>query len=542
MIGNLTLLKVPNRIFTLNQVVMNININNNKVVEIPNVKYGRNFNTSVIIPWNYVDYIYQSNMAYIDGMFYDIINFDYTTYNQKSVLLQLQLEPITTYLNSNTTLTGWFTKSNVLTNTKVKIAPQEDTNFVSRNIKFPILPYSDFSSNIMPLYFQMTIKTTDLGFTLYSGFFLYNLYGLPIDETETRIINRSGNYPNLSTIVDNLKYAVGITADQLADFSIAPFSPYKINITTSGKNKIIDFIDQNLENISLIPVGNEGAHNYVATPLVRSAPNLNPYPLTISLTQSEMLCGSVIIKNTVGEKIYELPTDWFKYNASTNTYDLSILLDYYSDITGIYTIIRVNDQFIISSEGKLPWAGNAFQEYLNRSAEYDREALAINIENVNEQATMGAINSVSNALLTGAISGGAGVAQTAMGFITNEMDRRMQIEDLNKNFRNNENRIKSAISQNYQTAYGFDYAYKSLITKGGEVSIEMPRGFTEELLDNFVKYNGYPCNLYTSLNLSNSGYIEGDVYNITNAKNNNIPNSVIGNLIRNLFKSGVRIA
>lgn len=542
-IGNLTLLRVGNRVMSVNQVVMNINVATNKVADVPAVKFVPNFNTSVTLPWDYFEVSKMANMVYIDNKFYDIINFDYETMNQKSFRLDLQLEPITTYLNNNTTLNGWFVKSNRLTNTKVKIAPQEDTTYWKRDISFPIITSDPIGGYRKIFYYQITVKTPNAGFKIYAGFFIYSNYGLTQGIEGIFLGNNFGTYPFLQGILQDLSTYLGITADQIADFSISCFCPYRYQYTKQSNTSIkIDLIDLNLNYLEQTQVGNESLGYHVYLPLNRSAPSQDATNIQLSLSRNELLCGKVFIKNSTGEKIYEIPTDWFEYNSTLNAYTLNIYNYYYSDLTGIYLITQVNNQLIISPQGKLPWMGNAFQEYLARSAEYDREALSISIDNVNEQAVMGVIESASNALLTGAISGPAGVAQTGMGFITNEMNRRMEIEDLNRSFKNNENRLRSAISQNYQTTYGFDYMYKSMNAGGPRVSIEMPRGFTDELFENFVRYNGYPCNMYVPLTLNTPGYIQGDVYSIVNAKDNNAVSGVIGNIIRNIFKSGVRIA
>lgn len=532
MIGDIKLIKEPDRQRTNSQYKLEIDVKNNTLVTIPKAKFIPDYSFNINLPWDYAPYAQKANMVFCNSSFYDIVNFDYRTNNEKSFTLSLELEPISTFLKYDTLLNGWFTRSNVLTNYKEQISYQNDTQILERVELFPQLSNQGLVADQNSFFYQISYKTTSGKIDMNGGFFAYQPNKLIPSEVTPEIEGITGKYLRLDQILESLDN-INISPDQMIDFSVSRICPYSVTESISGNNpkKVINGGGEANSKIA----GYIYHNNFYNT-----VPNdFNSDLHRLLINKNEFLCGKVSIIDQLGNPIFNIPMDYF-YPAGNQFY-LDYRCYYYSDFTGIYTIVNLNNQSIIFSHGKLPWMGNAWQEYLTRSAEYDREALSINIAGMNQQRNIDIINSVGNGILTGAFTQAGGVAQAGLGFITAEMSRNLQVKQLQREDENKDNRIKNSISQNYQTNYGLDWLYKAIKFKGGGFQIEMPRSFNESLLNNYLEYNGYPCNLYTTCSLSNKGYLQGDIYQFQNINFPDYIDGVIGNIIKTIFKQGVKI-
>jgi hypothetical protein len=174
-------------------------------------------------------------------------------------------------------------------------------------------------------------------------------------------------------------------------------------------------------------------------------------------------------------------------------------------------------------EGRLPWVGDAWRDYQNQVMNFDRNELSRVLSAIDEQKKIDLFTGASDAMLTGAIAAssgnpigmatGAGIAAAQFGVntIAGEMTADLARNQAKAKQRNKEGLMKNQPSLNYQVGYGLDYFTKSSITGGAKIRIETPTAFTSTDFTNYLKFNGWPCDMYATIPLS-SGYIEGTLY------------------------------
>lgn len=507
-----------------------------------NIKVTDNIAQSIQLPWN--DDFKYCNLVEIEGKFYDVIGIDNITFKDKSVILNLILNPVVSYLSPNMSVSGYWTRTPSMQMPGVKVSIGNDILKQSRTIALPCLK----SSTPRAFYYQITSKydvdtSSVTGINLYGGLVPWMSSYLPTATLNNYKVSPSASryFAPLNYMLSDIAKYTGLPTDSIIDVSISTRCPWKTTYSSANNSFGIQKLDGTYITGYQIPstliniVKLIGSDAYISSDVNNA--------LTLTLSDYERYCGRVYIVDEMGNEIAEIPTEIFNSSNSLTYYCYAS-----SDFTGIYTHFKYNDKIIVWPEGHLPWVGNSWSEYQVSALAYDRAELARSIEAVRKQQEIDTVAALSNAMLTSAVgvsmgnTAGAmlGAAQMGLGVITSEMMAKLSESQLYAKQRNKENYIKTQPSANYQVGYGLDYCNRSEIRGGAVIRIDTPANMTSTDFNNYIAYNGYPCNKYATFNLT-SGYIEGILYTVPKSGANPLGNGPQLDALRKEIAAGCRI-
>ena len=138
-----------------------------------------------------------------------------------------------------------------------------------------------------------------------------------------------------------------------------------------------------------------------------------------------------------------------------------------------------------------------------RNYQYDREMLANNVRNIENQrnidiataAANGAVNTVyttgmgamSGNLVAAGAGAATGIAATGINMAATYAKSRADIGYIRETQRINQRNAKRQISNNYQLSEGVNYLLTSIKLGGGKIRIDTPANMTTADFNNFVR-------------------------------------------------------
>lgn len=513
---------------------------------ITNIKVTENMVQSIQIPWD--DNFNYVNLIGIGTKFYDVLGIDKQTFKERSIILNILLNPVVSFLSSGLSVSGYWERTPSKQHNGMTVNIGNDVLKTTRTVALPRL----VSDGTTPsFYYQITAKydivNSDASqICSYCGIAPWSVFMIG-SQTVNAYKNNSaltGEYwVPIKYIINDIDTNIGLPSNSIVDVSISARCPWR-TATNIGANRtyytMLDVADAEIPGIDL--AGNtlrvikiEGSGLYFDWDRYVSK--------TLTLTDYERFAGKVFVCDEMDNIVTEIPTELF--NSSNQ-------LEYYcygdSDYGALNTHFKFGDRVIVWPEGHLPWVGDNWADYINGALTYDRAEMGRNVESVTRQQEIDTVAAMSNAMLTGAIGAASGnpagavlgSAQMGLGLITAEMTARLSREQLYAKQRNKENYIKTQPSSNYQVAYGLDYCNRSALTGGAKIKIQTPSNMTSTDFANYISYNGYPCGKYATFNLS-SGYIEGTLYSVPVDGANPKGNGAEMDALRKEISNGVRI-
>ena len=543
MIADIQLFNVPNHQLANRQFVVG-NLGT-PIKTVTDVKVGNGPVLDIALPWD--DAFTNANIVKIGDRCYDIVGIDDVTYSEKTIRMRLMYNAVTSLLrkdkNGKIIIDGWWERAPIPSPTGGQIAITNDTFKPKRTEFFYV--NEDTGNGFKKYYYQVvtnrSIETGEEGkLSIYIGFIPYRpdvLYTL----SGAYLIGQSGgtwfSHIDIVGMISALPTILGVPADAIMDLSITPRSPFEYT-DTEGLN----FIKYNGEISDFIKLRESGQEYYGSATVKLIGNRLaehEPYVATMTgITEFEKYCGSFYLVDERGNEIMKIPNEYIVNDS------LTIPAHTICDITGIYTIYEICGKQYMVPEGKLPFIGSAWNDYNIRSREYDREALTRAVENARAQRDIDMINSIGNSMLTLGLAGAtnptgavAGIAQMGMGIATSELSLRLNERNLYAEQNAKEGLIKNSPSQNYQSGNGLDYLFKSYKYGGTHIRLDMPANTDENAFYDYIKYRGYPCGMYRSVELPSDGYIKGNIYNDFSA----IGNAVETDMLRREIANGCRI-
>ena len=527
---------------------------------IPNVKVGNGPILDIGLPWD--DKIGNANIVKIGDRCYDIVGIDDSTHTERSIQLRLMYNAVTSLLrkdiNGKIILEGWWDRCPVITaNNPIQIGNDVAKPFARYNLPrlangpngHPVVYYQVTASQSVPAKLGKEADPTvflDNGITdqitIYGGFAEVRPDTLLGGATRIKVFSpkfygdeaSTGYYFTIPELISIMSSWFGLDSEAILDVSVSFRSPF-VEVVSSKEYNFMKTNDQT-HNIfitlipSNIPVG--------MSMISRSGIATVSDTLTISgISEFQKLVGRWYIVDSLGNEIAQIPNELI--TGSTLEMDVATI----SDVTGITTQVEIGGKIYTFPEGKLPWLGSAWSDYMIRNMEYDREALARAVETSREQRNIDSINALGNSMLTLGLAGAtnpmgavAGVAQMGLGLATSEMQRQLGVKNLYAEQYAKEGQIRNMPPSAYQSGYGVDYLMRGYY-QPAHIRLDMPINISETDYMNYIKHRGYPCGVYRSVELPNDGYVKGNIYNDFSS----IGNAVETDMLRKEIASGCRI-
>lgn len=551
MITNLSLLHVPERQLANRQVRLAIS-GSSIVKTFENVKLNGNLEQTVPLPWE--SGLEHCNMVLADGRYYDILTWDNTTYEGRQMLLTIKLEPFATYIQPESNVFGFLERTPTLVHMGAKIAVSKDVLRPSHSVTLPSLPaFGTGRINWVEVVSTADIEPDPIDNSRFT------IYGFPIiyRPEEMTLSNESWldaapdfpttgakRWPSLLNAMTDIDQIIGIPASSIQTVSVSGRSPWGSFINgTSGSMMMRNLNDTGSEQIK----AGTSIDNLVVSKI--TGKNIEPVQTTspgaIDLTDFERLCGTVTLVDQMGNTVSEVPTEVFD---SSNR--LIIRSKTVSDITGIYTVLWFDglDANYTLVEGKLPWAGSAWDEYVRQNLTYDREMLAIQNQTAGEQFGIDVLESTADAALTAAVgssmlvgtavSGALAGGQLVAGTLAAGARMASNIKASESSQLAREGQAKVMPSSTYQAGYGLEYLRRGLnADTRPRFLVQTPGNITEADFNNFVSYYGYPCDKVSTCPLE-TGFLKGNIYDFGTYQDA-IPSTALS-LIRNEIAKGLR--
>lgn len=337
-------------------------------------------------------------------------------------------------------------------------------------------------------------------------------------------------FPELLDFITNPE-RFGIPADSIQNISVSPICPFQWSVSQgeSGTPAItITAKDQN-GNLRSPIVVNEPVPDYPdaststyyglvmldAHDVVESGTEYRTYPVSadwvgesLGFSDMQRMLGALSVCDQKATAVSNVPTEILTVSALSGDHTLAYKFKCVSDYTGIYLHIRFDDypdKVIIIPCGKLPWVGDAWEQYRFRELATDREAASNASENAKIEALQGLMTG-GFGTLAGAIgmtewAGGQGAfrgygVQQAGAGLTGMMQSLFNMDNVRRseeqNLRLTEHSMKAAAGTGYSTGYGFDFILECC-TIGFGVLLQMPANMTVEYFEDYISEHGYPC-------------------------------------------------
>ncbi len=526
----------------------------------PNVKVGNGPILDIGLPWD--DTLSNANIGQIGDRCYDIVGIDDSTHTERSIQLRLMYNAVTSLLRKDTDgkiiLNGWWDRCPVITaNNPIQIGNDVSKPFARYN-----LPRLDNGPNGHPVvYYQVTASqsraakagleaeprvTIDRGIveqiTTYGGFAEIHPDMLFDGSTNIGVFSPkfyddtldSGYYFTIPELISVMTSWFGLDSEAILDVSVSFRTPFSVVISSNKYN----FMKTNDQTHNIFITQLPGNTTKGMSMISRSGITTVSDTLTINgISEFQKLVGRWYIVDTRGNEIAQIPNELI--TGSTLEMDVRTV----SDVTGITTQVEIGGKIYTIPEGKLPWLGPAWSDYMIRNMEYDREALNRAVETSREQRNIDSINALGNSMLTLGLAGAtnpmgavAGVAQMGLGLATSEMQRQLDVKNLYAKQHAKEGQIRNMPPSAYQSGYGVDYLMRGYY-QPAHIRLDMPINISETDYMNYIKHRGYPCGMYRSVELPNDGYIRGNIYNDYSS----IGNAVETDMLRKEIATGCRI-
>lgn len=514
---------------------------------VANVKNTGDINQVITLP--YSANIVTANALGMDSKIYDIVSMRRSTLANDSIEMEIQLNPVSSYITTSTTVSGYWDRTPMIQNYGASLTIGDDTYKYSRKEEFAKMSAISGITG-QPYYYQIAstwdvfANATSNDIALYGGYAPYTPDTLRsfTSSTAKYLTSTSGRYfPTITQVIAELDSLLGMPASSIISISLSPRSPFRtsaitngISVLTGAGSTVTPLASGKTATSAVIDIGASEA----------GANTANGTGVTITVSEFEHMCGRFYVVDDKGNEVAMIPNSWFNSSHKLTYYPYT-----YSDLNGVYTYIEINGQVMTIPEAQIPWVGDAWTEYKAYTLSYDREMMERARDAVQKQWEANMANSASNIFMTAAVGGmaagtGAGAYGAAAGGATGLMGiagsyqmKKLEKDNLKRNQISKENMMKRGPSTAVNTQYGLDACFLPATMTGGYagIKVEMPTNLTSTDYTNYVSYQGYPCNLYKSFTAT-TGYYRGML--------SSTPTGINGptaDLLRTMFNDGVRL-
>lgn len=458
----------------------------------------------------------------------------------------LEFNPITTLLKKGDAVNGNWLRSPVnYTPWKQQAVVSGTMQYTSRRFLFDTMPDD---STLRHIHWVSITSSSEGSLEIY-GFPIYVSTSNPIIpnlyRVEYKLNGTLQSFPSLYDLIDgSMLTTIGITADTITDISITRSRPIACQLVYDSSQGVYYFDATNMNPSKLTTGDTTGKYAVYKMTQTNAGWSVPTDTLTIQLSESELACGQIAIRDTNNSNLAMIPTSYADtdrrlYLAHRCTIDFAQIYDrvYVTDSTfdteNAYAVYQIPNTH-------LPYVGSAWDTYKAYSMSYDREAMEFGIDQANRQMQaslvsqgIGMVASVASGNVAGMVSSAAGMATTYKNAQMAEQATRFN-QDLS------ERRVQAQPGNGYNVNYGLAFLINE-ITSPICVIISMPTGITDTIFSEFVRDFGYSNEGEYEQTIT-YGFYQGTVYStptLTGPRYNELINA-FNRGIRLVNPSGVR--
>lgn len=527
------------------------NIGQWQVHQVARVKHFEDIITTITVPWfegwDTVNLVKNT----ITGYVYWVTASSISTLSARSVSFELLFNAPTSVLTAGSTLTGVWDRLPTNECPYLKENAADSAMSLVSQVKLPVL-YDDNANNGF-CWFEIVVRTGSGGSEMlrrFGGFaYLPNQRGAltvtrmsaGTTSSEERLV-----YPSLYDLMNNVSgIADSFSSDGVVTINVSARCPFAYGYNVVGGNRVYHLV--NSTNARITPSKFSVAFTYgdltqyfgmyvIDTGMDSPYYVPNEESVTVTCTPEQRKFGEFSLINGSGAIIANIPNEYFVGNT------LTIPLYTRSDFTNIYTDLMINGSRIRIAEDKIPWTGNAWEEYQVRSMAYDRNTMDLAVSSAREQRNIDAVASLSGSAMAGAVGyamagSGAGALLTGAtaiaGIVGAEMQGRLSERTAKAQQELKEKNVKAQLSNYFNVAQGITSLVDNTSGDGYRVIISMPAEVTSSYYTMYFEENGYKVQGKMSVTLA-SGVYKGRLTSIP-------INGVKGDLLNSEFIEGVKI-
>lgn len=493
-----------------------------------------------------------------------------------STIFNLEFNPVTTMLKKGDSIKGQWIRS-----------PTNYTPWKQQNVISGTMAYTDKKKNLAVCEYGvyklgwLSITTTHDIITGNPSYGL-NVIGIPIVYSgstllsyHTRMVdnnNTSKVFPNLNDIINDPFDNIGLTAAEILDISMTDVIPFNYTVTgfDSGHLKI------QLQSESGVFVAtplqcryHDGDEAKYSTYYMFDISTSGIVPITyvddLTITDKELACGSINIRDRNGSVIANIPSGWFSNNT------IRVVTECVVDVCQIYKRLKIYSYgssvpctTLITTEAHLPFTGSQWDSYRAYAMSYDREAMEFSIDQAKRQAMTNVIDATISTATGLATAGASYAAQNAVRVAAGANTAQMNAAEVSygqqrsfiqsqgtqgifgsitayitaeksARFTQNltERRTQAQPGNAYSTQYGLSYIMNQLDTPTC-VIVSMVPGLTDDIFNEFIENFGY-ANEGEYTQTMQYGYYQGTVFTSPTMTGPRFDSLI------NFFNAGVRL-
>ena len=428
----------------------------------------------------------------------------------------LEFNPITTLMKKGATVEGnWLRSPTNYTPWKQQAVISGTMGYTDRRFEFETMPDD---SELKRIHWVSITASSEGSLEIY-GFPIYVSTSNPVipdfDRVWYRLDGELQSFPSLYDLLDgSMLTTIGITADSITDISITRSRPIECSLTYDSSQGVYYFNVTNMNPSKLTTGTTTGKYAVYTLTITHAGWNVPTDTMTIQLSEAEMACGQITIRDTNNSNIATIPTSFADADRKIYLKHVCII-----DFAQIYDRVYVTDSTFDADNAyavyqipntHLPYVGSAWDTYKAYSLSYDREAMEFGIDQSNRQMQaalvtqgIGMVASVATGNVAGMVSSGAGMATTYKNAKLSEEAARF-------NQSLSERRVQAQPGNGYNVNYGLSFLINE-ITSPICAIISMPIGITDTLFSEFIKDFGY-ANEGTYTMTITYGFYQGTVY------------------------------
>ena len=523
-----------------------------QVHQVARVKHFEDIITTITVPWfegwDTVNLVKNT----ITGYVYWVTASSISTLSARSVSFELLFNAPTSVLAAGNTLTGVWDRLPTNECPYLKENAADSAMSLVSQVKLPVL-YDD-NANKGFCWFEIVVRTGSGGSEMlrrFGGFaYLPNQRGaltVPRMPAGTTSSEERLAYPSLYELMNNVSgLADSFSSDGVVTINVSARCPFAYGYNVVDGNRVYHLV--NSTNTRITPSKFSVSFTYgdlttyfgmysIDTGMDSPYYVPNEDSLTVTCTPEQRKFGEFSLINGSGAIIANIPNEYFVGNT------LTIPLYTRSDFTNIYTDLMINGSRIRIAEDKIPWTGNAWEEYQIRSMAYDRNTMDLAVSSAREQRNIDAVASLSGSAMAGAVGyamagSGAGALLTGAtaiaGIVGAEMQGRLSERTAKAQQELKEKNVKAQLSNYFNVAQGITSLVDNTSGDGYRVIISMPAEVTSSYYTMYFEENGYKVQGKMSVTLA-SGVYKGRLTSIP-------INGVKGDLLNSEFIEGMKLS
>lgn len=332
--------------------------------------------------------------------------------------------------------------------------------------------------------------------------------------------NVSYIYPSLKAIMNDLPLMLGVTSADIYDVSVSEDCPVSYTFSAeagyAGRDIIvIDGASAVLRNFSI----GWNTYHVMFSDIHDMIMDWQEKTVLLQLDSNEVVMGQVQLIGSDNTVVTTIDTRYFAYNSVSGKWELTLIYRLKVDIGSMYAELQLPDGNVLRfTEGRLPWVGLAWADYVATQRNYDRTIAVVEKNKAQTEMAAGITTSLANGVFTSVFSGGAGAGTAVLGAVGNianyyEGERARKNELAAK-----EGLMKSTPGTLYSPEYGVTYLNLMFNSEPmRQICLAMPIDVSGTDFTDYTKHHGYPVTdvpltiSKAQLTTASEGFLQGEL-------------------------------